>query len=212
MSKAVKQGGNSFVAYRMSADHTTIYGGSTGTTAALAMANCLAKFGSAVAGDEDIVVNSDFAPADDGTVAFKSAVTKLNEETDTFLNVVAPNAATGAPAVAMEELTSEDGSVKIGGATAGGGGVDILLISHGGIVGTNRLCTIGIYRFKKTSGGFQLASGKYAQVGLEAVTVAAIAEVSIPAALFDAAKVTIATPQVLPINTYFKRLFLPKAA
>lgn len=197
-------GGGKLVIFELSADHTKIVK-SDGITEATTEADAAIIIG----GDGDaynaILESTDITPNDDGTVTYKFAQTKYDSEYRTFARKAFPRNAS-VSASNPEEKYSENGK-KIGGDSGSGSDKNYLIFSYGSDNGDTNVESSAVL-FKKTSGGISKKKGAWVSPNIEATSVAPKVDISIPAGLFDANKVTVTTPQVLAKGDYADVFFL----
>ena len=186
MANALGGGGKSYI-FQMSKDKKTIVK-ADGTTAATAASDAIITLGGAT----DIMEQTDYTTADDGSVTIKLTTLKADKTLNDFLKVACPRtsaaATTGAP-----EVYSEDGSFKVGGTTGGSESTPYLIISYGTTGSTDVPVAITLGYFSMTSGSFTWKYNEWVKPTLELKSTAADGDLIITSTLFDTAIVTAPT-------------------
>lgn len=200
-------GGGKLVIFEMASDHSKILK-SDGVTEAAAETDATIILGGDGAAYNAILESTDITPNDDGTVTYKFAQTKYDSEYRTFARKAFPRNASVASSN-PEEKYSENG-FKIGGDSGSGSDKNWLVLSYGSDNGDTNV-EASIVVFKKTSGAVSKKKGAWVAPAIEATSVAPKVDVSIAAALFDATKVTVSTPQILAKGDYADVFFLATA-
>jgi len=175
------------------------------TTAAAAITDRIHRLG-ADSGDK-IVEQTDWSYDENGVPSLKISQTDFGEEFEAFVNIMAPKKV-GATSVQVSEKTAENGR-KIGGSNSAGDAKNAIIIHYGSITEGGKIpVTVNIVYFKKTTGGRTTKGGEYVSPGVEAVGIAAKANIVIPKELLDADIVQASNDLSLPKDYYEKIFFL----
>ncbi len=209
---AINSGGGRCAFFRVSADHATIYSGTSGTTEATAASGAALVLGGTTG--DGIVVQTDYSITETGELNIKINQTTLDDTSDAAVKVLVPRTSSSAT-VTTQTLIDETGR-SIGGSASGG--VHVLCLSYGGVIsgGTKRMVYGAIGTLKKTSGGHSQKAGDWVAPGFEFVSVPCLAAsgLTIAADLFVADLIDVATitDPVLGYKYYYDRFFLTEAA
>lgn len=155
-----------------------------------------------------LIKGSDYQPQEDGTVKLSLDQYHAGEDIYAFLD----KAVVPSTSVAKPEIKFENGG-KYGG-TSGTG--DLLLIisylqNEDDDTPTKTFTYISLGRMVATSGAQKTDSDNYIAVSIEYSSTPLLYALSVPAACFNAALVTVAAPIVLAKDAGFKRTFLTNA-
>jgi hypothetical protein len=195
--------------FRLKSDHTAVQK-ADGTTAAALATDATLTFGGS--SGNDILVATDFAYNDDGSVSIKLNQTKFDAAIKTFEGIFLPRKA--APSASdLEEIADEAGR-KIGGSSGSGTEEQAILISYGA-EGDDGKIPVACYPgfFKKTSGARSYQAGKWVAPQYEFQSVAAKADIDLIPALFIATIVTAPVADVTILTDYHEQLeFMTPAA
>lgn len=197
-------GGGKLVIFELSADHTKIVK-PDGVTEAATEADAAIIIGGDGEAYNEILETTDITANDDGTLTYKFAQTKYDSDYKAFAKKAFPRNASVSSSN-PDEKYSETGK-KIGGDSGSGSDKNYLILSYGSDNGDTNVEASAVI-FKKTSGSIQKKKGGWITPNIEATSVAPKVDISIPAALFDADKVTVSTPQVLAKGDYQEIFFL----
>lgn len=207
MGKGSLGAGKSVYAFGIKADHSGIVK-ADGTTAAALIGDAELHLG----GDRDEYINTEITltPADDGTVAIKIVTTQYDSTMLTFKNKYFPLVKSSATTT-KPELKSVTGTT-IGGGTASGNKECYILV-YGGNDGTNVTVNGYVVQWKKSSLAKSYKGGEWNTYTMEGTSVAALAAITIPIALFDAGIVTVPlAAKTHAINAYEFEELMAKAA
>lgn len=208
-------GGNLVDLYRVNAGHTGIIPAAGGTVIASPTGSDRAmRFGGPTNGGTNFIIGTQWAQGE-GNATLPINTVKNDQALYTFLETAAPFTAAAA-ATELEELISEDGAFRIGGAGATAGNPEYLALHYSGSTAAgNRtvyaaIVTVSISGFPNHANG----TGRQFQITLTAKP--AVAAFTIANALLATATpglvVAPGTPIQIPLGFYLKMFELQAAA